>query len=72
MAMPSDEQAVAFNRGVQGRIDGLPLSANPHALDGYRSKGTAFDYWRQGWMDCHLNFGREAKGWVKPLPEVRS
>jgi hypothetical protein len=62
-------RVVAFNRGCQARIDGIPKSANPYPIG---DRGTGW-WWLQGWRDVDQYWGFSAgSDWrVRPLPEVK-
>lgn len=73
---PIDWIALAFGEGIDARMDGLTVDANPYQDDRLRS-GRLFKAWVRGWWECELWYakwipvknGRYA-WWFKPLPEV--
>ena len=60
----------AFNSGSDARIAGLPLENGPvekwaKGDDDFRNE------WKRGWLQCHSEWGLDARGYVRPLPPVR-
>ncbi len=70
--MPDTQEALAFNRGADARIRGVPFMYNPYrGGDAEKRYRTA---WAWGWTDCHATYGREVRGrWyytpLIPLPK---
>lgn len=59
--------AEAFSAGCEARMQGIPISDNPNP------GGTnEHAYWRKGWREIDLNFGRDAPlHWqVRLLPAI--
>jgi hypothetical protein len=56
---------LAFGQGTQARLDGVPLSSCPYAEGTSEYRG-----WRAGWQDVDENWGADARGPHRKLPQL--
>jgi hypothetical protein len=62
-----DDASHIFNEGSDARKQGLPASANPYENAGGTS--SMWYQWRSGWIDRHLNWGRDVRGRWRTVPD---